>query len=57
MCIRDRLYGALLAREEEAEAIFEEQEEILKRVTEEISAQAEHVSYTHLDVYKRQGYA
>ena len=36
-----KLYGALLAREEEAEAIFEEQEEILKRVTEEISAQAE----------------
>ena len=36
-----KFYGALLSREEEAEAIFEEQEEILKRVTEEMATQSE----------------
>ena len=34
-----KFYGALLSREEEAEAIFEEQEGILKRVTEEMATQ------------------
>ncbi len=36
-----KFYGALLSREEEAEAVFREQEEILERVTEEMAEQSE----------------
>lgn len=35
-----KFYGALLSREEEAEAVFREQEEILERVTEEMAEQS-----------------